>query len=109
MASRVCASLRRSPASPMAIVHGLWIMMKDCGNIRTSSQAMAVMEAMDAARPSTTQTVLQPFADRSRMVFAIASPAVTEPPQELTWTSSASPLPRSLTARRNAVGVTSSS
>ena len=49
----ISIAFSRSPWSPMAMVDGLWIMIIPVGLMRTSSPAIAMTEAADAARLST--------------------------------------------------------
>ena len=50
-----------SAASPIATLHGLWIIMSPLSEIRIGSPAMAITEAELAAIPSTTTSTARPF------------------------------------------------
>ena len=50
--SSMAMALSISPASPQAMVAGLWIIMVDTGDMRTLVPAIAMPEAALAAMPS---------------------------------------------------------
>jgi hypothetical protein len=87
MASRARVSFARSAALPRAIDQGSWIISMEPTLMITSSPAMAITDAAEAAMPST-RTVT--FALWARSTLAMATPSLATPPGELRWSTSSS-------------------